>query len=206
MSALLPVALDLERLSVALVGNGASAERRLGLLDDAGAARVRVYADAPETALSARAGDRLKRRLPWAEDLRAAQLVFVADLEPGAAEAVAEAAREAGALVNVEDATPRCDFHSAAVIRRGDLALGITTGGRCPMLARMLKEWLERLLPRDFARMVGALAETRRRLKARRAPLAPLEIHASRAIAQLEIPHAWRPTDARTQAPSDQET
>jgi len=205
MSALLPVALDLERLSVVLVGNGARAERRLGLLDEAGATRVRVFADAPETALSARAGDRLRRRLPAAEDFRGADLAFVADPAPGAAKAVAETARQAGALVNVEDATASCDFHSAAVIRRGDLALGITTGGRCPMLVRVLKEWLDRLLPRDLARTVEALADRRRRLKARRAPLAPLEIRASRAVAQLEIPHAWRPADARTQAPSDQE-
>ena len=76
----------------------------------------------------------------------------------------------------------------AAVIRRGDLALGITTGGRCPMLARVLKDWLERLLPLDFAQAVEALSATRRRLKARSADNQPLEAAAIRATARFEIP------------------
>ncbi|MGQ0676032.1 MAG: precorrin-2 dehydrogenase/sirohydrochlorin ferrochelatase family protein [Rhodospirillales bacterium] len=175
MSALLPVSLDLSRLSVALVGGGPRAERRLGLLDEAGAARLKVFSAQPTTALSARAGDRLRRRLPAAEDFRGVNVVFVAELKPDAAHEVAQLARAAGALVNVEDVTGACDFHSAAVVRRGDLALGISTSGRCPMLARVLKQWLERLLPKDFGRTLDALAEERRRLRAEGAGAPPLE-------------------------------
>lgn len=185
MSALLPVSLDLSRLSVLLIGNGRRAERRLRLLDEAGAARLRVFSADPGTELSARAGDRLRRHLPEAEDFKDVNLVFVANLEPGEAQAVAERARAHGALVNVEDATGQCDFHSAAVVRRGDLVLGIATGGRCPMLARVLKDWLERLLPLDFATAAEALSSERKRLRAAAAGTAPLEAAVMRAVSRL---------------------
>lgn len=188
MSALLPVSLDLSRLSAVLVGNGARAERRLRLLDEAGAARLRVFSTDPGTELSARAGDRLRRRLPSAEDLKGANIVFIADLREDEAPTIAALAREARTLVNVEDVTADCNFHSAAVVRRGDLALGITTGGRCPMLARVLKEWLERALPADFARIVEALSGQRRGLKQDGAGHAPLEAASIDAVARLEVP------------------
>ncbi len=188
MSALLPVSLDLSRLSVALIGNGARTERRLRLLDQADAARLRVFAAKPSATLSAAAGDRLNRCLPRAQDLAGVNLVFIADLDPTAVGAIAETARACGALVNVEDETGSCDFHSAAVVRRGDLALGISTGGRCPMLARVLKDWLERLLPLDFGQVIEGLADERRRLRAAHAGTGPLRTAATRAVARLGFP------------------
>ncbi len=186
MSALLPVSLDLARLSVVLIGNGTRAERRLRLLDETGAGRLSVFSADPVTELSARAGDRLRRRLPTATDLNRASIVFIADLNADEARAIADLAREAGALVNVEDVTGACDFHSAAVVRRGDLAIGITTGGRCPMLARVLKQWLERVLPANFAHIVAALSGQRSRLKQDGAGHAPLEATAIRAVVGLD--------------------
>lgn len=188
MSALLPVSLDLSRLGAVLIGNGARAERRLRLLDEAGAACLRVFSADPSIELSARAGDRLRRRLPALRDFAGARLVFIADLPDHEAQGIAAHARDAGALVNVEDVTGACDFHSAAVVRRGDLTLGITTGGRCPMLARVLKEWLERVLPADFARVVAALSGRRRRLKAVGDGQAPLEAASIAVVARLDVP------------------
>jgi siroheme synthase (precorrin-2 oxidase/ferrochelatase) len=176
MSALLPVALDLARLRVAVVGNGPRAARRLGLLREAGASDIAVLA--PDCTLRAFAGF---------------NLVFVAGLNADTSRAVAARARAAGALVNVEDVTDECDFRSAAVVRRGDLAVGIWTGGRCPMLARVLKDWLDRVLPADFGRMVEALARRRDRLRARRAAPLVLEASACRAVARLVSPEFRAP-------------
>jgi precorrin-2 dehydrogenase/sirohydrochlorin ferrochelatase len=52
-------------------------------------------------------------------------------------------ARPAGILVNVEDVPELCDFHVPATVRRGDLLLSISTGGKAPGLARLIREWLE---------------------------------------------------------------
>ena len=66
---MLPLVLDVSRLKLALIGNGRTAERRLALLDEAGARDVGVYATAPSAALARRAGERLIHRLPRCEEL-----------------------------------------------------------------------------------------------------------------------------------------
>src|SRR5438552_10013287 len=99
---MLPLVLDVTRLKLALIGNGSAAERRLALLDEAGAAEIAVYAPAPAPALARRAGDRLIRRLPRQEELAAARVVFISDTAP-AHRACALGARAAGVLVHVED-------------------------------------------------------------------------------------------------------
>jgi len=47
-------------------------------------------------------------------------------------------------MVNVVDDTPRCNFIAAAILRKGDLSIAISTGGKAPALAVRLKERLER--------------------------------------------------------------
>ena len=83
-------------------------------------------------------------------------------------------------LVNVEDVTPLCDFHSVAEIRRGDLLLTVSTGGRSPGLAARIRgrladefgaEWADRLAEigalRDRWRQEGrSLAELGERTNA----------------------------------------
>jgi precorrin-2 dehydrogenase len=71
------------------------------------------------------------------------RVLFVAGLARPAADALARRARAAGILVNVEDIPELCDFHVPAIVRRGDLVLTASTGGRAPGLARRLREWLE---------------------------------------------------------------
>jgi precorrin-2 dehydrogenase / sirohydrochlorin ferrochelatase len=171
MTGLLPVALDLRRLKIAAVGAGPRIERRVKLLAEAGAVDLRCFASLPDFA-----------------DLAGVQLVFVADMEAGAARVFAERVRAAGALVNVEDVTEACDFQSAGVVRRGDLTLGIWTNARVPMLARVLKDWLERLLPADFGRVVDALGRQRDRLRASGTGTLPLEAAATRAVGRLDAP------------------
>lgn len=171
MSGLLPVALDLQRLRIAAIGAGPRIERRVKLLQEAGAIHLRRFAALPDLG-----------------EVAGVQLVFVADIEPSIAKAFADRVRAAGALVNVEDVTEACDFQSAGVVRRGDLTLGIWTNARVPMLARVLKDWLERVLPTDFGRVVDALARQRDRLRASGASTLSLEASATRAVGRLDIP------------------
>ena len=163
---MLPIALDLGRLPVVLVGRGAAACRRLALLDRAGARRVRVFADCPEPDLARAAGDRLRRRLPARIELADAALVLVCDLPRPLAGALAADARALGRLVNVEDEIALCDVHMPAIVRRGDLVLAISTGGKSPGLARALKEWLERLLDAGWGARLEMLACRRARWRA----------------------------------------
>ncbi len=162
---MIPVALDPARARVALAGRGSLAQRRLAWLLEGGAAPA-VYAPQADAALAALAGPRLVRALPGPEDLAETQLLFVAGLDPAEAEALAARARAGGVLVNVEDVVPLCDFHAPSVVRRGDLLLTVSTGGRSPALARMLRERLESLFPAAWSARLGEIAEMRDRLRA----------------------------------------
>jgi len=163
---MLPVVLDLARVPVALVGRGARALARLHALEADGVARARVFSDAPSPALAARAGDRLTPRLPTAADFAGCRVVFIAGLPPEDSADIATAAYAAGALVNVEDQRGWCDFHSPALVRRGDLLIAVSTNGQSPALARRVREWLEAAFPESWSARVIELAQLRRRLRA----------------------------------------
>ena len=140
---MLPISVDLAQIRVMLVGHGAAARRRLALLDEAGAGSLEIYAPSPDPALDLAAGARLQRRLPLPAEIARAQLVFVAGIPDPAAAEIRGAAQAAGVLINVEDDRRRSDFHSAAVVRRGDLTVAISTNGKSPGLAALMRRVLE---------------------------------------------------------------
>jgi len=178
---MLPLSLDLTKLRLALVGNGPAAARRLAWLDEAGAVTLSVFSEEPSAELSLRAGTRLTRRSPSMAELCGVQLLFIADLPEPHRNALAAAARGAGAIVHAEDAPALSDIHAPAVLRRGDLTIAISTNGAAPGLAAELKQFLAgifgpawrsridelRILRRDWHR-AGASHNTVRRLTAAR--------------------------------------
>ena len=97
---------------------------RLALLDEAGATALEVYAPAPDPELAEAGGPRLRRRRPSSDEIAGTQLVFVAEAGDATAGEIRRVARAAGVLINVEDDRDQSHFHSAAVIRRGDLTIG----------------------------------------------------------------------------------
>jgi len=163
---MLPIVLDAGALKVVLVGEGEAALRRLELLDAAGTAHLEVYTKAPEGLLRERAGTRLKGARPSSEALEAAQLLLIAGLEESEAATLAGAARKAGRLVNTEDVKALCDFHVPSVVRRGDLLLTVSTGGKSPGLARRLRRYLEGLFGPEWGSRLQDLAERRDKWRA----------------------------------------
>jgi precorrin-2 dehydrogenase/sirohydrochlorin ferrochelatase len=159
---MLPLVLDLARLRLVLVGNDARAERRLGLLDEAGAVDLALFADAPVPSLARAAGTRLVRRLPTAQELAAARLVFISDRSAPESRGLAEAARAAGALVHVEDEPGLSDAHAPATLRRGELLIAVSTGGKSPGLARRIKRLLGGLFGQEWQARLDELGELRR--------------------------------------------
>ena len=169
---MIPVVVDSKRVSIALIGRGRAAERRLELLLEGGAERLAVFSDQPAPGLVARAGARLHRRLPEAEELSAFALLWIVDLPLTVAAPLAQAARGAGCLVNVEDVIACCDFHNPAQVRRGDLLLTVSTGGRSPGLAARIRAELARAFGPEWAERLNLIAARR---AAWRRPGRPLE-------------------------------
>ena len=163
---MLPLSLDLSRLRIALIGNGAMALRRLAWLEEAGVVEMRVYAASPSPELARVAGERLLRHWPDRAALRETQLVFVADVPRAKRQGLARAARAAGAILHVEDAPALSDVHAPAVLRRGDLIFAISTCGAAPGLAAELKVFLGEVFGPEWQGRLEDIAELRRRAHA----------------------------------------
>ncbi len=80
---------------------------------------------------------------PREEELQGAEIVMIADFDKETTARIYQKAKAVGALVNAEDRREFCDFHVPAIVRRGDLLLTVSTGGKSPRLARRLRQWLE---------------------------------------------------------------
>jgi precorrin-2 dehydrogenase/sirohydrochlorin ferrochelatase len=156
-----PLALDLATLPVALAGSGPALLKRLTLLDAERVPNLHIYATDPSAEVAAAAGPRLIPRLPTEAELARYRVLFVAGLPPAGSEHLAALARTHRVLVNVEDTLPLCDFHVPAILRRGELAISISTGGGSPTLSRRLRAYLAELFPEVWAERIGRIAGMR---------------------------------------------
>jgi len=93
--------------------------------------------------------------------LKTAKLVFIGVDDRKQARTLARKARNAGALVNVVDDLPLCDFYTPALIDRGAVTIALSSGGAGPVLVRDLRSALESVI----APGIGLLAETARSLR-----------------------------------------
>ncbi len=156
-----PAFLDLSDRPALLVGGGEPAARKLRLLRKAGA-RVTVvapHAVAEITALADGGQIVLHRRPFRPRDLRGQVLVVSATAVDGVDRAVAEAAKAAGLPVNVVDRPDLSTFVTPAIVDRGQVVIGISTGGAAPVLARRLRTAIEAALPARLGRL-ARFAET----------------------------------------------
>ncbi len=155
-SAYYPVFLDLKGRPCFVIGGCAMAEEKVKGLVAAGA-RVTVISPDLTPALSELAVeakvDFIARRYRRG-DLRTAFLVVVVGQAAPIVQAVWEETRGRNVLVNTLDDVPHCDFIAPALVRRGDLTVAISTGGKAPVMAVRLRQKLERELGPEHARFL----------------------------------------------------
>lgn len=144
--ALFPVFLKLGGRRVLVVGGGPVATSKLDALLAAGA-DVTVVAPEVTDAIVA-AGVRVERRPFETADLDGAWLV-VAAATPEVNAAVSAAAGARRVFVNAVDDPPNATAYLGGVVRRSGATIAISTGGRAPALAGLLREGLEDVLPAD---------------------------------------------------------
>ncbi len=152
-----PINLDLRERLCAVIGGGSVALRKARTLLQAGA-KVTVIAPVltAELARLAESGQLRWQAKQYADgDLKNFFIVICATNSPAANVRAASEAKREGALVNVAEPSQLSDFTVPAQVRRGDLLLTVSTGGKSPALARQLRRELER----DFGDTYGAWLE-----------------------------------------------
>ncbi len=153
-----PAFLTLRQRPVLVVGGGENAARKLRLLRDAEAALTVLAPDLNAELAGLAAQGAIRHR---AENFTPAALegfLIVVSADPNVDEQVAAAAKARGLLVNVVDRADLSDFTVPAIVRRGDITVGIATDGSAPMLASRLRAEIEAMLPSrlgDLAKLAG---------------------------------------------------
>ena len=144
-----PLFLDLRGRPALVLGAGEAAERKAEALARAGAiVRVRLGFDPA--------------------DLDGCVLAIGVDAPEPALVALSRAAQARGIPVNIVDRPALCSCIMPAVIDRDPVTIAVSTAGTAPVLARLLRQRIEAVVPPAFGRLAalaGAYsAEIRRRL------------------------------------------
>jgi uroporphyrin-III C-methyltransferase/precorrin-2 dehydrogenase/sirohydrochlorin ferrochelatase len=154
---------DLRGQRVLVVGAGEVAQRKVSLLERAGALIDLVAPDvAPELVARAQAGLlTLKQREFRADDLDGVRLVVVATSRRAVNRWIASLCEARAIPVNVVDDKEASRFIVPAIIDRDPVLVAISTGGAAPVLARRLRERLEALIPQRCGELALWLRELR---------------------------------------------
>ena len=165
--ATLPVFFKLNSKRAVLVGGSEPAAWKAELLAAAGA-YVDVYAsefsdEFAHLAESPPAGRITLHHRQWQpDDLIGAAIAIGGITDDAEAAAFVDAARLAGAPVNVIDRPEFCAFQFGAIVNRSPLVVAISTDGAAPVFGQAIRSRLEALLPQGFKRWAEAAKTWRR--------------------------------------------
>ncbi|MDQ4125219.1 MAG: SAM-dependent methyltransferase, partial [Actinomycetota bacterium] len=137
-----PISLDVTGRRCVVIGSGPLAQEKVDGLVDAGAEVECLSSYSPGC-------------------LRGAFVAVVVDPDVALHERVAAEARSERVLLNCMDDVPYCDFAAPSIVRRGDLRISISTGGKAPALAKRLRLQLTDEIDEAYGELVDLLGEVR---------------------------------------------
>lgn len=160
---------DLRSRRCLVIGGDGEAERKVeGLL--AVNARVTVIS---ETVTDNLAGWAHQARITWLSrpwqpgDLQGAWLAVCTVRDNALAARLKDEAERRGVLLNVADDASNSNFVAGSVMRRGPLAVAVSTSGCSPALAARVRGQLEQTFGPEYADFLELLAELRPSVAAR---------------------------------------
>lgn len=159
-----PILLNITGRTCVVIGGGKVAERKVRGLLEAGA-KVRLISPEVTRVLAGLAG---KGMVDWQQrvyskgDLDGAYLVFAATDNRAVQDMISGEAEQKGILLNVADEPERCSFQVPASVRRGDLILSVSTGGRSPAVAAHIRQQLEHEFGPEYDILLQIMSQIRR--------------------------------------------
>ncbi len=145
----LPVFVDLRQQPCLVIGAGEVAARKIQLLAQAGAAITVIGLTISDSVLALNQDYSLTllQKAFAVTDIEDYRLIICATNHASLNQQVAEVAQQRNIWVNVVDNPSLCSFIFPAIIDRSPVIAAVSTGGRSPVLARLMRGKLESLLP-----------------------------------------------------------
>ena len=162
-----PLFFKLEDRKVLIVGGGDVALRKADLLSRAGASITVVATDICDELQALLQDD--KHQLIYEQynkKYMAGARVIIAGTDDEALNHQIHAdATELNIPVNVVDTPPLCDFIFPAIVDRNPIVIGISSNGKAPVLARLLRARLETLIPQGYGKLAKLAGDFRAEVK-----------------------------------------
>ncbi|KGJ89700.1 NAD(P)-dependent oxidoreductase [Colwellia psychrerythraea] len=164
-----PVFLDGSKINAMVIGGGDVAARKIELL-------LKTTTTITIMAASVTEGvERLinENNLTWlqhnykADLLTKTTLVIAATDDAAVNEQVYYEAVESKILANVVDQPALCTYITPAIIDRSPMIIALSSSGSAPILIRMLREQIEKILPQGYGRLADFSLKFRDHVKAR---------------------------------------
>ena len=166
-----PLFFKLEDRKVLIVGGGDVALRKADLLSRAGAA-ITILAptiSAEIQALLSPTKDKAKHELIYENYNKAymtgARVIIAATDDEALNHQIHADASELNIPVNVVDTPHLCDFIFPAIVDRNPIVIGISSNGKAPVLARLLRARLETLIPQGYGKLAKLAGDFRDEVK-----------------------------------------
>ena len=160
-----PLFTDIQGKKCLVAGGGKVALRKVRTLLDYGA-DVRVTALTIEQEIAdILPPDACVKGLAEEADIEGAALVVAATGSRSENHRIAQLCYDKKVPVNVIDCPEECTFLFPAVVRRGDISIGINTGAKSPGLSGHLRRTIEETVPDYYEAVADRIGEVRDRLK-----------------------------------------
>lgn len=151
---------------VLVVGGGAIALRKITLLEKSGAS-IRVIAKNIRDEIKAKTSCHCEEREFSDDDLNNIALIVLATDDDAFNERVSYLAQSKNMLVNAVDSPDLCNVIFPSIVDRNPLLIGITSSGKAPVLARMVRAKLESTIPASYGYLAQLGAKFRDAVKAK---------------------------------------
>jgi len=164
-----PIFLDAETISAMVIGGGDVAARKIELLLKT-TTNIVVMSESVSPSVH-----RLiqSHNLPWLEHnytsghLANINLVIAATDCSAVNKSVADEAKPLNILTNVVDQPELCTYITPAIIDRSPIIIAMSSSGSAPILLRMLREQIEKMLPSQYGKLADFSFKFRDHVKAR---------------------------------------
>ena len=159
-----PVNLTLDNMEIIIVGGGNVALRKCMNFLDFGKSVTVLAPDFDSRFLELGNKVDLINDIFKEEYIDKFDIVVAATDDKEVNEEIACICRKKSKLINVVDSRDLSDFTVSSYVKRGDLLIGISTGGKIPALSAKIRRDLEEIYDESFAEYVDLLGELREKI------------------------------------------
>lgn len=159
-----PVNLNLDNMEIIIVGGGKVALRKCMNFLDFGKSVTVLAPEFDSRFLELGNKVDLINDIFKEEYIDKFDIVVAATDDKEVNEEIACICRKKSKLINVVDSRDLSDFTVSSYVKRGDLLIGISTGGKIPALSAKIRRDLEEIYDESFAEYVDLLGEVREKI------------------------------------------